>query len=128
MHAERNSAMAERIGFGILGCGVIGPHHAEAIAGLHDDARLVAVADRTPERAQALAQKHGVPAYSTLDELLAHPGVDVVCVCTPSGMHAENAATVLRAGKHVVIEKPIDVTLEAIETLRAARQSPAQKI
>ncbi len=120
--------MAERVRFGILGCGVIGPHHAQAIAGLPDDAVLVAVADRHRDRADTLARKYDVAAYSSLDELLRHPELDAICVCTPSGDHAENASAVLNAGKHVVVEKPVDVTLEAIDRLLASRRSRAQKV
>lgn len=120
--------MAQRIRFGILGCGVIGPHHAQAIAGLADDAELVAVADRHPERAAKLARQYDVAAYTSLDELLRQRDLDAVCICTPSGEHVANAVAVLQAGKHVVVEKPVDVTLEAIDRLRAARRSSAQKV
>ena len=120
--------MAEPIRFGILGCGVIGPHHAQAIAGLPNDAVLVATADRNVERAEKLAQQYGAHAYATLEDLLHHPSLDAVCICTPSGDHAGQAATVLSAGKHVVVEKPVDITLEAIDRLLAARRSTAQKV
>ncbi len=120
--------MAERIRFGILGCGVIGPHHAQAIAGLPDDAVLVAVADRELDRAEKLAQQYGATAYDALNELLRHSELDAVCICTPSGEHAACAVAALDAGKHVVIEKPVDVTLTAIDRLRAARRSQAQKV
>ena len=120
--------MAERVRFGILGCGVIGPHHAQAIAGLADDVVLVAVADKHQDRAEKLARQYDVAAYSSLADLLRHPDLDAVCICTPSGEHAANAVDVLNAGKHVVVEKPVDVTLEAIDRLRAARRSEAQKV
>jgi predicted dehydrogenase len=120
--------LPERIHFGILGCGVIGPHHAQAIASLPDDAALVAVADRHLDRAEKLAQQYNVSAYSSLDDLLHHPGLDAVCICTPSGEHAGDAVAVLNAGKHVVVEKPVDVTLPAIDRLLAARRSTAQKV
>ncbi len=120
--------MAERVRFGILGCGVIGPHHAQAIAGLADDAALVAVADTHLDRAEKLAQQYNVAAYSSLDDLLRHPQLDAICICTPSGEHATDAAAVLDAGKHVVVEKPVDVTLEAIDRLLAARRAKSQKV
>lgn len=120
--------MAEQIRFGILGCGVIGPHHAQAIASLTDEAVLVAVADRHVERAERLAQRYGVSAYTSLEALLAHPGLDAISICTPSGDHADNAIAVLQAGKHAVIEKPVAVTVEAIDRLLAARRSEAQKV
>ena len=107
---------AERLRFGILGCGVIGPHHAKAIAGL-ESAELVAVADVVPELAEKLAEDYGCSPHTSLEEMLSGVDLDAVCVCTPSGMHAEGAITALEAGKHVVIEKPVDVTLEAADRL-----------
>jgi predicted dehydrogenase len=109
--------MGERLRFGILGCGVIGPHHARAIAGLPDAAELVAVADTVPERAEKLAQEYGCACHDNAVDLLARPDLDTVSICTPSGTHAEHAMDALRAGKHVVIEKPVDVQLGVIDAL-----------
>ena len=78
----------ERLRFGILGCGVIGPHHAKAISGL-ESAELVAVADVVPELAEELAGEYGCAHCSGLEEMLAGVDLDAVCVCTPSGMHAD---------------------------------------
>jgi len=105
-------------GFGIIGCGVIAPFHAQAIADL-PDARLVAVADEQPERARGLASSFDVERVG-VDALLARPDIDVVCVCVPSGAHAELGARAAAAGKHVVVEKPIEVTLVAADRLIAA--------
>ena len=116
-----------RLRFGILGCGVIGPHHARAIAGL-ESAELVAVADIVPDLAEDLAGEHECPAYTGLEEMLSGVDLDVVCVCTPSGMHAENAITVLEAGKDVVIEKPVDVTLEAADRLLGVQRATGRKV
>jgi predicted dehydrogenase len=110
-----------------LGCGVIGPHHARAIAGL-ESAELVAVADIVPDLAEDLAGEHECPAYSSLEGMLSGVDLDVVCVCTPSGMHAENAITVLEAGKDVVIEKPVDVTLEAADRLLGVQRATGRKV
>jgi UDP-N-acetyl-2-amino-2-deoxyglucuronate dehydrogenase len=104
-----------RHGFGVIGCGVIAPFHARAIADL-PNARLVAVADAAAERARDLASDFGVDALE-VDALLARPEIDVVCVCVPSGAHAEVGARAAAAGKHVVVEKPIEVTLEAADRL-----------
>ena len=106
----------EKLRFGILGCGVIGPHHAKAIAGLQS-AELVAVADVVPELAEKLAEEYGCSHYASLQEMLSSVDLDAVCLCTPSGTHAEGAIAALEAGKHVVIEKPVDVTLEAADRL-----------
>lgn len=105
-------------GFGIVGCGIIAPFHARAIAEL-PDARLVAVADEVPGRADELAAELGVD-HASVDALLARPDVDVVSVCVPSGLHAEIGVRAAAAGKHVAVEKPIDVSLEAADRLIAA--------
>ena len=119
------SGAAER-GFGIVGTGVIAAMHAAAIATL-PRARLAAVTDVTDVAdgaAAAFAAARGCAAEPGLDQLLARPDVDVVCVCVPSGLHAEVGVRAARAGKHLVVEKPIDVTLAAadrlIEAARAA--------
>ena len=87
----------EKLRFGILGCGVIGPHHARAIAGL-EPAELVATADVVPELAEELAGEYGCSPYASLGEMLSSVELDAVCVCTPSGLHAEDAIAVLEAG------------------------------
>jgi len=115
--------MTDKLRFGILGCGVIGPQHARALAALPDDAQLVAVADAVPDRAADLAEKYGCDHTSDIAAFLARPDLDAVCICTPSGMHAAHAIKAIRAGKHVVIEKPVDVTLKAIDELIAAQRA-----
>jgi len=110
-------------GFGIVGTGVIGAIHADAIA-MVPDARLAAVTDVAVSAAAAFAAAHHCAAEPDLDALLARPDVDVVSVCVPSGLHAEVGIRAARAGKHLAVEKPIDVTLDAadrlIEAARAA--------
>ena len=117
----------ERLRFGILGCGVIGPHHAKAISGL-ESAELVAVADVVPELAEELAGEYGCAHCSGLEEMLAGVDLDAVCVCTPSGMHADGAIMALEAGKHVVIEKPVDVTLEAADRLIEVQRATGRRV
>jgi UDP-N-acetyl-2-amino-2-deoxyglucuronate dehydrogenase len=108
-------------GFGIVGAGVIAAMHADAIATL-PGARLVAVTDVAAGAATAFAAARGGAAEPDLDALLARDDVDVVCVCVPSGLHAEVGVRAAKAGKHLVVEKPIDVTLEAADRLiEAAR-------
>src|SRR5215469_4993885 len=87
-------------------------------------ARLSAVTDVAAGVGQAFAAARGCVAEPSLDGLLARPDVDVVCVCVPSGLHAEVGIRAAKAGKHLVVEKPIDVTLEAADRLiAAARQA-----
>jgi len=108
--------MAEKIRFGIVGCGGIGPYHAEALHEV-DSAVLVAVADCIPERAQAVGEKHGVAWHGSYEDLLARDDVDAVAVCTFSGLHAEHGMMAARAGKHVLSEKPLDVFVERVDEL-----------
>jgi UDP-N-acetyl-2-amino-2-deoxyglucuronate dehydrogenase len=114
--------VSENSGFGIVGAGVIGALHAEAI-GMVPGARLVAVTDALPESAKELAGRYDCAAEPDLDALLARPDVDVVSVCVPSGLHAEVGIQAVAAGKHLVVEKPIDVTLEAADRLIGAARA-----
>jgi len=108
-------------GFGIVGTGVIAALHAAAIRTL-PGARLAAVTDVVAGAAGAFAAARGCAAEPDLDALLARPDVDVVCVCVPSGLHAEIGVRAARAGKHLAVEKPVDVTLAAADRLiEAAR-------
>ena len=109
-------------GFGIIGTGVIAAVHADALTAL-PGARLAAVTDVNAEAAAAFAAERGGEAEPDLDALLARDDVDVVCLCVPSGLHAEVGARAAKAGKHLVVEKPIDVTLEAADRLIEAARS-----
>jgi UDP-N-acetyl-2-amino-2-deoxyglucuronate dehydrogenase len=106
-------------GFGIAGAGVISAAHANAIASL-PHATLVAVTDIEPDRAAAFAAKHDCVAVPDLDALLARDDVDVVSVCVPSGCHAEVGIRAAAAGKHLIVEKPVDVSLAAADRLISA--------
>jgi len=109
--------MRDRIGFGIIGSGTIAWLHGKVISGL-PCAQLIGVADAVPERAEKLRAEFGArEAYGDHSRLLAREDVDVVCVCTPSGLHAQIGVEAARAGKHVVTEKPIDVSLEKADWL-----------
>ncbi len=103
-------------GFGIVGLGLIAEFHARAIAAA-DGARLAACMSRDPGKAARFAQTHGGRAYSTIESLVQDPDVAVVCVCTPSGAHLEAALAAIEAGKHVVVEKPLEVTLERCDRM-----------
>jgi predicted dehydrogenase len=113
--------------FGILGCGVIGTGHAEALASL-PEAELVAVADPVAERAQELADRWNAEAYEDLGRMLTEADLDVVNVCTPSGIHAEGAIAAMRAGCHVIVEKPLDITLPAIDDVLRVQHETGRKL
>jgi UDP-N-acetyl-2-amino-2-deoxyglucuronate dehydrogenase len=105
-------------GFGVIGCGVIAEFHTRAIAEI-DGAGVVAVYDTVPARAAKIAEQAGggCQAYGDLDAMLAHPGLNVVSVCTPSGAHREPAVRAARAGKHVVVEKPLEITVPRCDAI-----------
>jgi UDP-N-acetyl-2-amino-2-deoxyglucuronate dehydrogenase len=119
---------SKTLGFGIIGCGVIADFHAQAIANL-TGARLVGVADQIEAAVTRLATKHQVGfATTNVAELLARPDIDIVCVTTPSGAHLEPALAAVKAGKHVVVEKPIEITVERVDELLKAADAANVKI
>ena len=112
--------MAEH-GFGIIGCGMIAEYHTKAIGEI-PGARVVAAFSRSDANGAKIANLAGggVTVYDDLDRMLAHPGVDVVCICTPSGAHLEPALAAAGAGKHVVVEKPLEITLSRCDAIISA--------
>ncbi len=115
------------LGFGIVGTGAIAAHHASSIQEL-PNSRLVAVCSSSAERAADASEKFGVKAYSKVAELVAREDIDVVAVCTESGNHLEPAIAAARAGKHVLVEKPIEVSLERADELIAVCRSERVKL
>ncbi len=106
-------------GFGIIGCGMISRFHAKAIADI-ENASLIGCWNRTPESAQKLAEETGCVAYNSLEDMLADPNIHVVTIGTASGAHLDPAVAAAEAGKHVIIEKPLEVTLERCDKIIAA--------
>jgi len=100
-----------QFGFGILGCGVIANWHVQAIQA-SDGGYFAGAADVRHEYAEALCTKHGVKCFDSVEAMLESPEVDVVCICTPSGFHARNALEAIKAGKHVLVEKPLALNTE----------------
>ncbi|MBI4558601.1 MAG: Gfo/Idh/MocA family oxidoreductase [Candidatus Hydrogenedentes bacterium] len=110
----------EQVGFGIIGCGAIAPIHAQSIAEIAQT-RLVAVADVVEASARKLGAAHGAEIYTDYRRMLERKDVHAVCLCVPSGMRVEIAETCAQAGKHILAEKPLEVTSERIDRLiRAA--------
>ncbi|HAN96355.1 MAG TPA: oxidoreductase [Planctomycetaceae bacterium] len=104
------------IGFGIIGCGMISKFHARAIADVRG-AKLVACFNRTLPAAERLAAEFGGSAHDDLERFLATPGLDVVTIATPSGAHLEPALAAAAAGKHVIVEKPLEITLKRCDAM-----------
>lgn len=103
-------------GFGIVGCGMISKFHVRAINDL-DKANFVGCTSRSFSSAEKLAEQFGAKAYESLEQMLADPEIDIVSICTPSGAHMEPAIAAANAGKHVVIEKPLEITLERCDAV-----------
>ena len=122
--------MPEPLGFCLVGCGMIARFHAKAIAEI-PDARVAALVSRNPANGQAVIDETGIPqcpTFATVEEALKEPGVDVVVILTPSGAHREPALLAAKAGKHVVVEKPLEITPERCDEITAACDAAGVKL
>ncbi|QEG35362.1 Gfo/Idh/MocA family protein [Bythopirellula goksoeyrii] len=115
------------LGIAIVGTGMISQFHSRAIAEVRG-AKLVACCDRIAERAEAFASEVGCTAYSDLKKMLADPAVDAVSVATPSGAHMEPAVAAAKAGKHVIVEKPLEITLQRCDRIIDACEKSGVKL
>jgi predicted dehydrogenase len=103
-------------GFGIVGCGMISEFQAKAIKELKNG-ELKAVFSRSEANAKRVGEMFGVDWYTDCRRLLDRKDIDVISVCTPSGAHMEYTVEAAKAGKHVVVEKPLEITLERIDNI-----------
>ena len=119
----------EKIGFGLIGCGVISRTHAKAIAEV-EQAELIACCDIDEARAKDWAEEFelGDNYHRDIEDMLARDDIQAVCICTPSGMHSEHAIMAASAGKHILCEKPLDVTLKKIDDMIAAAEAHDVKL
>ncbi|WP_205854491.1 Gfo/Idh/MocA family protein [Planococcus halotolerans] len=108
--------MRKEIKFAIVGCGTIATQHINAILKT-PGAKLAAVYSRKIDKAEKWAHEYGVQAFDDYEALLQSDGIDAVVILTPSGTHAEFGMKAAEAGKHVVVEKPIDINLEKAKAL-----------
>ncbi len=108
--------MQERVGFAVIGCGMISKFHISAISGI-EEACLAGVYDASMELARKTAAEWGVRAYGSLEEIWEDGEVDAVCICTPSGLHGAMACEALSHGRHVLVEKPMALTLEECDRM-----------
>nr|MDD6336132.1 Gfo/Idh/MocA family oxidoreductase [bacterium] len=111
----------KKVGVGIAGCGVIAHYHMLSLGHIQQ-CQPVAVFDVNPEAAARTANEYGIAAYSDLQAFLAHPGLDLVDICTPSGCRLDIIEAAAHAHKHVIVEKPLEVTVQrcqqAVDTCR----------
>lgn len=112
-----------RIRAGIVGLGNISDIHAQAIAASRNGS-LVAVCSGNDEKRSRFEEKYGVRGFGSYEEMLEDGGIDLVSICTPSGTHLDYGSRAAGAGKHIVVEKPIEVSLErAASLLRVCRSN-----
>lgn len=116
--------MADNLRFGVVGCGAIHGNHCDSLTRANG-ATLAAVCDVDPGRARAAAERYGCAAVTSLDDLW--PLVDAVTVCVPSGDHANVGVEAARHGKHVLTEKPVDITLAGATRLVEACEAAGVK-
>ncbi len=113
----------EKLGTAIIGLGKVARTHAEALRAV-PRSRFVAVQTRDPSKAAEFHAQYGVLTYTSLEEMLADPDVQVVTICTPHPLHAEQAIMAANAGKHVLVEKPMATTVaDCDRMIQAARRA-----
>lgn len=96
--------------FGIIGGGMVAEFHAQAIQAMGSTTKLGAIYARNPAKAKQLGEQFNCKSYANLDDLLTDPSIDIVTIATPSGAHLEPAIAAARAKKHIICEKPLEVT------------------
>lgn len=104
------------IGVGIAGLGNISDVHAQAVT-QSDKGRLVSACSSSKDKVREFSDKHRIKGYTSYSEFLSHPDLDLVSVCTPTGTHLNFAETAAEAGKHIVVEKPVEVSLDRAKRL-----------
>lgn len=108
--------MKDKVGFGIIGAGMIAAHHGKAMADLKN-VRLIGFYDTNHESAKKRAEEFHCKAYASFEEFLADPEIEAVTIATPSGMHGSVAIPAAKAGKHILCEKPLEITLEKVDEI-----------
>jgi predicted dehydrogenase len=115
--------MKGKHGFGIIGLGAIAGVHAAAIRKM-DNAELTGVFDTIPKYAAAFTEKHGGRPYDDLESFLKDPDIEFVTITTPSALHQDAAIAAARSGKHIIVEKPMEIsTIRCERIISAARES-----
>ena len=108
-------AQQRDIGFGVVGLGM-GAYHADAISGAKG-AKLIALCDIDEDRLNKTNENYKVKTYKNYDDMVNDKEIEVINVCSPSYMHVDMAIQAVRAGKHVIVEKPVDISVAKINML-----------
>ena len=111
---KEKSILENKIGFGIIGCGEIGSIHAESI-NKTDNADLIAVSDINLEKAKKIGKIYNAKFYQNYKKLFERKDIDVINICVPSGMHMQLCSDAAKAGKNILCEKPLEITLDKID-------------
>jgi UDP-N-acetyl-2-amino-2-deoxyglucuronate dehydrogenase len=115
------------VNFGIIGCGKIGNRHANFLNEM-EGIRILGVADIVEKRAKELSLKYKTMFTTNYRDLINHPEIDVINICTPSGMHAQMSFDALNAGKHVICEKPMALSIDDADKMIEASQKNNKKL
>ncbi len=113
------------IKFAIIGCGRIAQRHAEHINNL---GKLVAVCDIDKKKAETLGKKYSANVYHSIDDILKEEDIEFVSICTPNGLHKEHTIKSLNAGKHVLCEKPMALSVNDCELMIEAEKKSGKKL
>ena len=115
--------------FALLGCGRIAKRHSELLGhGQIENAKLVAVCDIVEEKAQKIGEQFSVPYFTDIDEMLKQTKIDVVTVLTESGYHAKHVIEIAKHAKHIVVEKPMALTLDEADAMIKACDEAGVKL
>jgi UDP-N-acetyl-2-amino-2-deoxyglucuronate dehydrogenase len=120
--------MGELIRFGLIGCGRVSLRHIQSLHDLSDHARLMAVADVVEGRAHRAAAQAGADAYTDYRRLLDRSDIEVINICTPSGLHPQMAIEAMQAGKHVILEKPMALSLAEADRILQTVAATGRKL
>ena len=111
------------LNFGLIGCGRIAKRHAEIIKKT-ENANLIAVCDIDSAKATIFGNEFSANTFNTIDKLLLNSDIDIVSICTPNGLHAIHTIKALKAGKHVLCEKPMAINVvDCGEMIKAAEKA-----
>ena len=113
--------MSNKIKFGIVGCGTIAEVQMRALE-MVEGAEVTAVMSASEATSRSWGEKYHVASFTDMESLLRDGDIDAVTICTPSGLHAQQAIQALQAGKHVVVEKPMAITRESLEAMLQAEK------
>jgi len=118
----------KKLNIGVIGCGSIAKHRHLPEYAQNENVNIVAVCDPVEERAAEMAAKYGATPYTNYEELLQNEAIDAVSVCTPNYLHAPISIQALKAGKHVLCEKPMATSKEEAEAMIEAAKESGKKL